>query len=88
MKAVRRRSDHRVAFRIESHDGDRIPVSGVPRPAPRGSCPGMLVERIASPQERMVLTGMSLCAVSKADDGAQLLACLEGNGTGRCSQSE
>jgi len=48
----------------------------------------MLVERIASPQERMVLTGMSLCAVSKADDGAQLLACLEGNGTGRCSQSE
>ena len=62
MKALGRRLDHCLALGIEGDDGDRIPVSGVPCPAPWGSYPGMLVERMASPQDGVVLTGMPLCA--------------------------
>jgi len=67
MKALGRRPDHCVALGIECDDGDRIPVSGVPCPAPRGSCPCTLVERMASLQDGVVLAGMSLCRTDVAD---------------------
>ena len=51
MKALGRRPDHCVALGIDGDDGDRSPVSGVPRPAARGSCPRMLVERMTSLQD-------------------------------------
>ena len=47
--------------------GDRIPVSGVPCPAPRVFCPCALVERIASLQDNPVLSGMSLRRTDVAD---------------------
>ena len=67
MKGLGRRPDHCVALGIEGDDGDRIPVSGVPRPAARGPCPRMLVERMASLQDGVILTGMSLCRADVAD---------------------
>ena len=35
MKALGYRFDHCVALGIERDEGDRVPVSGVPCPAPR-----------------------------------------------------
>lgn len=67
MKALGRRPDHGVALGIEGDDGDRTPVSGVPRPAARGSCPRMLIEGMASLQDGVVLAGMSLCRADVAD---------------------
>ena len=67
MKGLGRRPDHCVALGIEGDDGDRIPVSGGPRPAARGPCPRMLVERMASLQDGVILTAMSLCRADVAD---------------------
>ena len=67
MKVLGRCLDHCVAFGIERDDGDRIPVSGVPRPAPRVFCPCALVERIASLQDGVIFTGMSLRRTDVAD---------------------
>ena len=67
MKVLGRRLDHCVALGIERDDGDRIPVSGVPRPAPRAFCPCALVEHIASLQDDPVLSGMSLRRADVAD---------------------
>ena len=67
MKVLGRCLDHCVAFGIERDDGDRIPVSGVPRPAPRVFRPCLLVERMASPQDVPVLSGMSLGRTDVAD---------------------
>jgi hypothetical protein len=76
MKAVDRVSDDRIAFRVERDNGDRIPVSGVPCPAPRGSCPGMLVERMASLQEGVVIASMSLCRADIADGTITVLVAV------------
>ncbi len=67
MKTLGRRPYHCVELGIEGDYGDRIQVSGAPLPAPRGSCPGVLVERMASLQNGAVLTGMSLCRADVAD---------------------
>ncbi len=44
MKALGRCPDYGVELGIELDDGDRVPVSGVPCPAPRVFCPCALVE--------------------------------------------
>ena len=44
MKVLGCRLDHCVALGIERDDGDRIPVSGMPCPAPRVFCPCALVQ--------------------------------------------
>ena len=67
MTALGRRPDYCVALGIEGDDGDRVPVSGVPRRAPRGSRPCLLVERMASLQDGAVLTGMPVCRADVAD---------------------
>ena len=73
MKVLGCRLDHCVAFGIERDDGDRIPVSGVPCPAPRVFCPCALVERIASLQDDPVLSGMSLRRADVADGTVPLI---------------
>ena len=67
MKALGRCRDHCVALGIECDEGDRVPVSDLPRPAPRGFCPCALVERIASLEDRAIFTGMSLRRTDVAD---------------------
>ena len=67
MKVLGGRLDHCVALGIERDDGDRIPVSGVLRPAPRAFCPSVRVEHMASLQDNPVLAGMSSRRTDVAD---------------------
>ena len=73
MRVLRRRLDHCVAFGIEHDDGDRIPVLGVPCPAPRVFRLCLLVERMASPQDVPVLSGISLRRTDVADGTVRVI---------------
>lgn len=64
VNAVCRRCDHCVALGIDRDDGDRNPVARVAHPAPRTSCPCLLVERMASPQDGVILADMLNTIVS------------------------
>jgi hypothetical protein len=73
MKVLGRRPDHCVALRIERDHDDRIPVSGVPRPAPRVFCSCLLVEFVASLQDGPVLSAMLLVGADVADDTVAMI---------------
>jgi hypothetical protein len=78
--AGRPRLDHGGAFGIERDEGDRIPVSGVPRPVPRVACPGGEVKRVAGFQHRAILTGMSLSRADVADAAVAMIVVVPTHG--------
>lgn len=73
MNAANRVADHRITFGIERDDGDRIPVASVPCPASWVSGSGMLVELMASLQDRVILAGMSLRRTDVADGAVAVI---------------